>query len=200
VYAFDLIEQVDGQGARRLVFHWPLGATVRVGIGSTNTATAATLRPALDAAAAAWNGAVFYGEYRVETTTDLSRADVLLLASDDPLPVALPEASCAPRLDGRGVTTFCPTADRRHLQVYPLPGPQAGQVRKLIVVRSSALAAAADLARLVTHELGHGLGIWNHSDQPEDVMWGGLLQTAVPTPRDQRTIRALYHTPATVRP
>jgi predicted Zn-dependent protease len=200
VYAFDLVEQVDGGSERRMVFHWPLGSTVRVGIGSANSATAAALRPALDSAVWAWNRAVLYGEYRLEATTELGRADVLLLASNDPLPVGLPAATCAPRLDGRGVTTFCPTDDRRQLQLYPLPGPDAGQVRKLILVRSDVLATPTELVRLVAHELGHGLGIWNHSDRPEDLMWGGLLQTAVPTPRDRRTIQALYHTPATVRP
>ena len=52
------------------------------------------------------------------------------------------------------------------------------------------------------HELGHGFGLWGHSDRPDDVM------TAVPgprppsdlSPRDRETLRWLLGRPSLFRP
>lgn len=42
------------------------------------------------------------------------------------------------------------------------------------------------------HELGHALGLLGHSDHPEDVMFARNKQIIQPSPRDIRTLRALY--------
>jgi predicted Zn-dependent protease len=53
---------------------------------------------------------------------------------------------------------------------------------------------------LVTHELGHVLGLARHSDEPRDLMYGGELTTAVPGRRDQASVQVLYQMPPDVVP
>lgn len=45
--------------------------------------------------------------------------------------------------------------------------------------------------RLVLHELGHAIGIWGHSTNPEDIMFARPLAFAL-SQRDRRTLQRLY--------
>ncbi len=49
---------------------------------------------------------------------------------------------------------------------------------------------------VATHEVGHALGIWDHSEREEDVMYP-ISYTGTPTKRDEYTMYVVYHTPAT---
>jgi hypothetical protein len=183
-----------------LVFHWPAGATIRVFVDGGTDARAALLTTTAEQAMAAWNDVALFGEYELVRTTDIANADVLLHWSDVPLAVGTPDAvRCTPG-PGRAVTSFCPDVSGAHLLVYPLlQGGDTGRVRFLINILGSETEPTR-LLRLVTHELGHTLGLFNHpnlSEFPESVMLE-LPSVDAPSDVDRATIQVLYHTPVTL--
>jgi len=48
------------------------------------------------------------------------------------------------------------------------------------------------------HELGHALGIFQHSPDPDDLMYSDPIVTA-PSARDRNTAERAYHTPTTIQ-
>jgi predicted Zn-dependent protease len=55
------------------------------------------------------------------------------------------------------------------------------------------------LALTTIHELGHALGIFQHSANPDDIMFADP-RVEVPSVRDRGTIEAAYHYPSTLEP
>jgi len=54
------------------------------------------------------------------------------------------------------------------------------------------------LATTTAHELGHALGLFLHSSDPDDLMYGRPTADAL-SPRDVATLQTLYHSAPTVR-
>ncbi len=52
-------------------------------------------------------------------------------------------------------------------------------------------AREAQVRRLVLHELGHAIGIWGHSNNPDDIMYTHPIAPGL-SPRDIRTVQKLY--------
>lgn len=144
---------------------------------------------------AAWRDQLLYREFDGVLVTDSAMADVVVqvvpadppaapLTPDDPEPSA-----CS------GVTSF--------VRVEPDTGLPFldGQFRVTVTWRAGfADAAIANcLHRVVKHEVGHTVGLFQHSDAPGDLMWG-TPTVADPTTRDRRTVERLYHTPASLAP
>jgi len=175
-----------------LVLRWASGATVRVYVaGGTVAGQAAALAAAFDQGAAAWNQYALFGEYRLAVTGDLGQADMVLRWSGEVSPVDL--SQCLPA-GARAVTTFCAeNGDPRNgLAVFPRTDGSPGRVKMVVTILPSQLTIAGRVPQLVTHELGHVLGISRHSDEPRDLMYGGDLSTATPSRRDQATVQVLY--------
>lgn len=182
----------------RLVFHWPLGSPVAVYVQeSGSVARRGMLEAALDRGAAAWNDAVLHGEYRLDRASSPERADAILRWSDDEPPVIL--TSCPPA-GGAAVTTFCLAQDPLRLEPFRLLDGGIAGPRVVITISASRSGDIVEVERLVAHELGHLLGIWNHSPDAEDLMWGGTLTTDRPTRRDRETMQLLYQTAPDVLP
>lgn len=56
--------------------------------------------------------------------------------------------------------------------------------------------AALSLQATARHELGHALGIWGHSDRPEDALYPAQTPESPPiSPRDLRTLYRIYQQP-----
>ena len=158
-----------------LVFHWPAGSSVRIFVaGGSDAARADALSDAAAHAADAWNDVALFGEFDVSETPDVLRCSAI---------------------GGRAVTTFCPDPEGTRLMIFPLRNGGAGRTRFVINI-SAAVVDDAELRRLVTHEVGHALGLWNHpapTSFPESVMLS-VPSTDVPTAIDRATVQVLYHT------
>lgn len=188
-------------GEADVVYRWPIGSTVRVHVAGGDSARAELLTDALVAAAADWEAAVGEGRVRIQAVPRVEEADVVLRWSDVEPPVDV--SGCPPRVTGRATTTFCWTVDRRGIRAFPLDpeaGTEASGVRMLVTVLAEEGRSAARVRQLVAHELGHVLGIGQHSPDPADLMWEGPLRAMRPSSADRATIQRLYETVPDVVP
>jgi hypothetical protein len=182
------------------VLRWPVGSTVRVYVApDADPARTASLEAALAHAADVWNAAALYGEVELQQTSDLAAADAVLLFSSTQPPV---DMTGCPRGAGLAVTTFCLHAqDQTRLATFPLVGSGAAPGRVKFVVTVASVVSDAELVRrLVAHELGHVLGIAQHSPRAADLMFGNTLTTAVPSVADRATLQLLYQTRPDITP
>ncbi|MGH7535583.1 MAG: hypothetical protein ACREMG_08350, partial [Gemmatimonadales bacterium] len=135
-----------------------------------------------------WEAAFLYGEFAGELVSDSTTADVIVragaptgmrLATSHRLAAVAPECS--------GATDIALSPDHTQLE---LP------VRIYLDPRSdpSAPGLAQCLALTAIHELGHALGIFQHSLDSDDIMFFDP-SVALPSERDRETIEVLYHTP-----
>ena len=189
-YEWRRIEPAQGGGEDSLSFHWPKNRLpVRVWVEDN-----ASLPENVPQAIAAWRTAFLYGEFDARVVSDSSAADVIVRAAPAPATpefsrVRLPSA-LAPQCTG--ATDINVTDDHTRLllpvRIYvdPHSDPNAPNL-------------AECLALTTTHEMGHALGIWRHSDDPADLMF---MDPQVPGPdeRDLATAEVLYHLPANVQP
>ncbi|HSJ14208.1 MAG TPA: matrixin family metalloprotease [Longimicrobiales bacterium] len=175
------------------VLHWRAGTTVRVYV-SSDAATRATLADALAAGAAEWNRYALFAEYRLQATTSLDDADVVLRWMHEPSELDL--TGCLPA-GARAVTTFCladPDSVAAGLYRFPAADGAETDVRMVVSVLGSEATIAGRVASLVTHELGHVLGIAQHSDVAADLMAETQLSRTTLSARDAATVQTLYHT------
>lgn len=180
------------------VLRWPLGTTVRVFVAAdSDPARTMLLENALDHAVDAWNSAALYGEVQLQQATDIATADAVLLFSSTAPPVDL---SNCPRQGALAITTFCLNLqDPARLAVLPLLTGGNGQVKFLVTI-AAGVNDTEQLRRLVAHELGHVLGIAQHSPNSADLMYGNTLTTAFPSVADRATLQLLYHTRPDITP
>lgn len=173
------------------VFHWPEDRMpVRVyaePVGRMVEDVAAGLQQ--------WQRQFLYGELSTVMVTDPADADVLVFL-DGPVPPDVPPSDDPPRavcggytalpprdIDGSGNARF---TDRLQISVSWSVGEDPTDVVNC-------------LQRVIAHELGHALGIFDHSADPFDLMHPEPSVT-LPSPRDQSTILTLYHLPTDILP
>ncbi len=181
------------------VLRWPIGTTVRIYVApDTDPARTAALENGVESGMNVWNAAALYGEVHLERTTDLQNADAVVLFSSTVPPVSV--SNCQPG-GGEAYTTFCLDAqDDTHLAIFPLRDGPPGNVKFLVTVRSLATLDVESVRRLVSHELGHVLGIAQHSQRATDLMFATNLTRAEPSPADRATLQVLYHTRPDITP
>lgn len=180
------------------VLRWPTGSTVRVYVHEgDDVARAYELNDALRHAVRVWNESVRFGEYRFVVSNALEASDVVVMWSADLPPVETSE--CSPS-GGRAYTTFCLDDSGERLAPFPIPGMNSSSVRFLVTVRTSEAGDAARVRSLVAHELGHVLGIAQHSPNTTDLMYAGDLLRDAPNVRDRATVQVLYHAAPDILP
>jgi hypothetical protein len=187
----------------RLVLRWPQGTTVRVYVAGGTGDRAALLAGAMERGARVWNEQALYGEYRIVRTDDLRQADAVLRWSDVAPPVDT--QGCEPDVSLRAVTTFClgdATETPRRLRPFPLLAPHGGEasgVRMIVTIFATQAQLEQRLDGLVAHELGHVLGIGQHSVDARDLMHADPAGASL-SRRDAASVRVMYHTPADIIP
>jgi predicted Zn-dependent protease len=170
-------------GPDTLSFHWPQ-SRLPVRIWAEDTLNLpAHVQHGIDE----WEAAFLYGEFRAVVVSDSSVADVIVTSGIAPkggFSITRLESFMAPEC--QGATDIELAANGQEI----LP-----PIRVYVDPRFDPSAAGVDacMALTTTHELGHSLGIFAHSPNPEDIMYADPVVTT-PSPRDRATAELAYHT------
>jgi predicted Zn-dependent protease len=164
-----------------LSFHWPRSRLpVRIWVEDS-----LNLPGHVQAGIDRWEAAFLYGEFEAVTVADSNTADVVVRAGS---PVKggfsiIRLASTAPECEG-GTDFELPSGS----------GELQPPIRVFINPRFDPASPGVDacLALTTTHELGHAVGIFNHSPEASDIMFGDPAVSEL-SPRDRATAEAAYH-------
>jgi hypothetical protein len=179
---------VPGPGLDTLAFHWDRSRLpVRIWVEDASDLPAHMAR-----AIEVWESAFLYGEFAATLVSDSAGADVLVRGGtpEDKLRAVRLESALAPEC--AGATDLDIDVATRELR---LP------IRVFVDPRSLPDDPGIEpcLALTSIHELGHALGIFAHSEDPDDIMYVDP-EVDLPSERDKRTAEAAYHTPASLQP
>jgi hypothetical protein len=138
----------------------------------------------------AWEGLFLYGEFRGVTVDDSLGADVIIRWAGA-VPPDVPPDPGPPVFACGGVTQLSIDStntldDYVRVGISVFGGFSDGQV-------------AACVSRVAMHELGHVLGLLQHSPDTTDLMHSSPRVRAA-SDRDRRTVEVLYHTEPTIAP
>jgi hypothetical protein len=176
-----------GTGVDTLSFHWP-GSSLPVRIWVEDSLN---LRGHVEHAIGQWEAAFLYGEFSAVAVADSSTADVIVrtgLAPGGGFSVTRLESLFAPECQG---ATDIELAASGQQIIRPF--------RVFVDPRLPSTTPGVDpcMALTTTHELGHALGIFNHSPNPADIMYVDPQVSALSS-RDRSTGEVVYHTEPTL--
>jgi hypothetical protein len=190
--AYDPTQLSDG-----LVYRWDLGRTVSIYVDRTGEPAGRDLSAAVADAATAWTALLRYREFSIRLADGPAAADVIYHYRGVSRLVDTRGCEAPGSEFAGGYTLFCP--DRPEAPVLPLlAGGVEGRVKVDVFVDAAPGSPAEDFQALVTHEMGHVLGIGGHSAEPADVM-NPFPRTTVPSAGDARTLRYVLHQAPDIR-
>jgi predicted Zn-dependent protease len=163
-----------------LTFRWPeTSLPVRIWVEPGTD-----LRHVVETAIRAWEGVALYHEFTGVVVEDSIGADVRVRLTT---PFASDQSTA---LDCGGSTTIGVERDTTItlpflISLSSRSGVNNGDVADCLLI-------------VATHELGHALGLFLHSDDPGDLMYARPSLDGL-SPRDRATFSTLYHSPVSVR-
>lgn len=187
-YEYRQFEPDGAGGQRALAFHWPRSALPV----SIYVAPGDPLESSLRLAISRWEATFLYGEWQGELVADSNVADIIVR---NEVPAEFVREGI--RLDSnapqcRGSTDFVADVVAGDLHL-----PFRVYVWSRIGPTGEGLEECYDIT--TTHELGHALGIFAHSGNVDDLMFGDPVRGDL-SDRDRATANAAYHRPATLAP
>jgi hypothetical protein len=188
-YGYKVAVPNSSGGTDSLAFHWT-STDLPVKVWAED---AADLPALTGAALARWSDAVGSGSFRGSMVADSAQARIVVRFLQPPVAEfgvhRLGSALVQP-CEGAAdifVDTDARTIDMPiHVYVFTGDDPAAPAIR-------------ACLDATVTHEIGHTIGLFQHSPNPEDVMYR-LPTVATPTIHDKATAFYLYKGPSQLSP
>ena len=174
-------------GVDTLSFHWPR-SSLPVRIWAEDSLS---LPAHVEHAIGEWEAAFLYGEFSAVAVSDSNEADVIVtsgIAPEGGFSISRLESRRAPECQGATDIELDASGQeiRRPIRVYVNPRFAPG---------SPGLDAC--MALTTTHEVGHSLGIFTHSPDAGDIMFGDPI-VSVLSPRDRSTAELAYHIDATL--
>jgi hypothetical protein len=181
-YEWRRIEPTGPGTAETLSFHWP-ASRLPVKVWAEDTLN---LPAKVQAGIDKWKAAFLYREYDAVTVADSNLADVVVrLAPPSKLSLDVVRMrALAPECEG--ATDFDLPSGSRELQV---------PVRVFVNPRFDPSSPGVDecLALTVTHEMGHTIGIFDHSPSSSDIMFFDPVVSDL-SASDRATAELVYHT------
>lgn len=184
VYEWRLVVDTD-----TLSFHWPANMLpVRIWVQDS-----LEMPTRITEGIAAWRGAYLYGEYDAVLVSDSTDADVIVRVATAPLKAPGTAGRLHTMFPGcEGATDIDTLATRFQLKLpvrmYITPKYDPAQVDLTECFRVTA-----------THEVGHSLGIFRHTSDAADMMYGQPVASGL-SARDVNTAQYLAHWPANMTP
>jgi predicted Zn-dependent protease len=181
--------KATGSGLDTLSFRWP-AASQPVRIYAQDSIG---MRDHTQHAIDAWQAAFLYREWRAQLVDDSTTAQIIVrpvvaIPSDSLAPIGL--QSMANECTGLTTLDLDAAGDTLHLPIRIFIQPRFD-------VGVTGVSTCLDLTTI--HEMGHAIGIWNHSPDAGDIMFGNPVVT-VPSDRDRLTAERAYHVPSNVVP
>ena len=138
-----------------------------------------------------WQAVFLYGEFSGTLVSDSSAADVIVrvgIAPKGGFSITPLARGMAPECQGATDVELAASGNQilRPIRIYVDPRFAPGSP-----------GIDECLALTTTHEIGHALGIFTHSPDPEDLMYADPVVSTISS-RDRSTAELAYHTPPTL--
>ena len=174
-------------GVDTLSFHWPR-SSLPVRIWAEDSLN---LPAHVERAIGNWEAAFLYGEFSAVLVADSGEADVMVqtgIAPKGDFSITRLESLLAPECQGATDIELGVSGQEilRPLRVYVDPRFAPGSP-----------GVDECMALTTTHELGHSLGIFAHSPNEGDIMYGDPVVASLSS-SDRSTAELAYHTEATL--